>query len=158
MKKFLLFLLGIYIGLVVFMPKDNLYYTFQKYLKKENIYINSSISQDLIKLSLKNAKVYSNNINIADFENINIYPLILFNLISVKNLKLEIGNYKISNLNIYFTPFYPIGLIKGDSSFGKVDGEINLMKRYIKVYIQKPSTISSFLKKDKKGYFYYAKF
>ena len=67
----------------------------------------------------------------------------------------------IDSLKAFYTLFYPIKVfIKGKSNFGKIDGNIDLVKREIKIYILNltDNSIKSFLKKDKKGYFYYAKF
>jgi hypothetical protein len=51
-------------------------------------------------------------------------------------------------------------IVKGKSNFGVIDGEINIPKRSGKIYIRNitNSEIKKFLKKDKKGYYYYAKF
>jgi hypothetical protein len=160
MKKFFLFLAGFLMGLIIFMPKDNLYYTFQDYLKKENIYINSDIKSG-ISLYLKNGVVYYNGMDISKFENTEILPFIFYNQIKGKNITLNIGNYKINSLNIVYTVFYPIKIfVKGDSSFGKIDGEVNLIKKEVKIYIKNltNNSLKKFLRKDDKGYFYYAKF
>jgi hypothetical protein len=159
MKKFFLFLAGFLMGLIIFMPKDNLYYTFQDYLKKENIYINSDI-KSRISLYLKNGVVYYNGMDISKFENTEILPFIFYNQIKGKNITLNIGNYKINSLNIVYTVFYPIKIfVKGDSSFGKIDGEVNLIKKEVKIYIKNltNNSLKRFLRKDNKGYFYYAK-
>lgn len=160
MKKFFLFLLGLLIGLVIFMPKDNLYYTAQKFLAKEKVYINSDIKSGLI-LDLSNGKIYQNGIDFADFQNVKILPFLLFNKIEAKNIEINMQNLRIDNLNISYSILNPVKVyIKGMANFGKIDGEVNLLKREIKVYILNLTNgnIKSFLKKDKKGYFYYAKF
>jgi hypothetical protein len=160
MKKFFLFLLGFLIGVLVFMPKDNLYYTFQWLLKKENIYINSDIKNG-ISLDLKNGTVYYNKMDISKFKKISVLPFIFYNEINGKDIVLNIGNYKLNSLKAVYTVFYPVKIfVKGDSNFGKLDGFIDLIKKEVKIYILNltDNSVKSFLRKDKKGYYYYAKF
>ena len=160
MKKFFIFCIGLFIGILVFMPKDNLYYTIQKYLSKENIYINSDIKNSF-NLNLKNGDIYENGVNFAKFQQIKIYPFIIFNQIKAKNITIEFQNLKINNLKITYSIINPIKIyIKGISNFGKIEGEINLIKKFVKVYILNltNNNLKNFLQKDKKGYFYYAKF
>jgi hypothetical protein len=160
MKKIFLFLAGFVMGLIIFMPKDNLYYTFQDYLKKEKIYINSDIKSG-ISLDLKNGVVYYNGMDILNFKDINIFPFIFYNEIKAKNINLNMGNYKINSIKIIYSIFYPVKIfVKGKSNFGQLNGNINLIKREIKVYILNltDNSLKRFLRKDKKGYFYYAKF
>ena len=161
MKKFLLFLLGFFIGIIFFMPKDNLYYTFQSFLKKQNIYINSKIDLSLFSLTLKNGIIYYHGMDISKFKNINILPYIVYNEIDFKNVNINIGNYKIISLKAFYTLFYPMKIfIKGKSNIGILNGYINLIKREVKLRINNltDSSVKKFLTKDKKGYFYYAKF
>ena len=160
MKKIFIFLTGFLMGIIFFMPKDNLYYTAQKYLAKENIYINSSVKNGAV-LDLKNGKVYQNGIDFASFKNIKIMPFLFFNKITAEDIKINLQNLNIDNLNITYSVINPIKVyINGSSNFGKITGEINLIKKEIKVYILNltNNNIKSFLRKDKKGYFYYAKF
>ena len=160
MKKFFIFLLGLFIGIIFFMPKDNLYYTAQKFLSKENIYINSSIKSG-INLDLTNGKVYQNGIDFLDFKEIKVLPFLFFNKIEANNININLQSLKINKLNITYSIINPLKVyISGTSNFGKIEGNINLIKKYIKVYILNltNNNIKSFLRKDKKGYFYYAKF
>jgi len=160
MKKFVLFLLGFFIGIIIFMPKDNLYYTLQNFLKKQNVYINSDIKSSVF-LSLKNGTVYYKGMDVSKFKEIDILPFVFYNQINGENIKLNIGNYEINSVKIFYTLFYPVKIfISGKSNFGELNGYIDLIKREVKIYVNNLTKISikNFLKKDKKGYFYYAKF
>ena len=160
MKKFLIFLAGLLLGIIFFMPKDNLYYTAQKFLAKENIYINSSVKSG-INLDLTNGKVYQNGIEFMDFQEIKVTPFLVFNKIKANNIKINFQNLNINNINITYSIINPLKVyISGTSNFGKIKGNINLIKKEVKVYILNltNNNLKSFLRKDKKGYFYYAKF
>ena len=160
MKKILIFFAGFLIGLIIFMPKDNLYFTFQKFLASQNIFINSKIKNTLT-LTLYNGKIYQNGINLASFKETTIIPFILYNKISAKDININFQNYKIKNLDITYTLLNPIKIyISGNANFGKIEGIINLFEHFIKIYIfnLNDSNLKPFLKKDKKGYYYYASF
>ena len=160
MKKFFIFLIGFFLGVLIFMPKDNLYYTAQKFLSKENIYINSGIKNGIF-LDLYNGKIYKNGIDFAEFKDIKIIPYFLFNQIRAKNININFQNLKINHLKITYSIINPIKIyISAKANFGIITGEVNLFKRFIKIYILNltNNNIKSFLQKDKKGYFYYAKF
>jgi hypothetical protein len=161
MKKFLLFILGFFIGILLFLPKTNLYYFIQTQLQKEHIYINSKIKSDILSLSLINGKIYYETMKIAEFQKIKIHIFLIYNKLTVKNLKLEIGNYKILNASVVYTILNPFKAeINAETNFADVKGYINLKNRYIKLYFHKITDISikKFLKKDKKGYYYYVKY
>jgi hypothetical protein len=156
MKKIAIIILGFLIGFVVFMPKKELFFFFQKVLDQKNIKIISTTSQTPIQLNLLNTKVFYSNIKTASIKEVNIYPLLLINIIKARNIKFDIGNIQIKNLTAYFT-LYPKIFVKGDGNIGEFEGWLSLKEA--KIYIKNPSfQIKPFLKRDKKGYFYYEKF
>ena len=159
--KFLTIILSFFIGLIIFMPKENLFFTLQKELKKENIFINTKASSNLIDLKLDNSKIFVNKINIANIESIKITPLLFFNKIDLKNIKIDFNHLNIDNLNLTYSVLTPFNVdIKGSSNFATIKGFIDLKNRNMKIYLLNLTnkTIKSFLKKDKKGYFYAQKF
>ena len=160
MKKFLIFLCGLIFGLIVFMPRDNLYYTLQKYLSKENIYINSDIDSS-ININLKKGTVYYNGMDLVTFNKVIISPFIFFNKIEADNIKIKFQDLKITKIDVIYSIINPLKVyIKGSSNFGEINGYIDLVKRKIKIYILNLNNnfLKNFLKKDKKGYFYYVSF
>jgi len=164
MKKLLIFfsfLIGFYIGFIIFMPKNELIFTIEKYLKKENIYINANYKEHLFNEEIKNAKIFINSINLIKFKNAKIFPFIFYNKINIKNILIHFQNLKINYLNISHSIINPFKVfITGDSNFGKINGFIDLKNRILKVYIINLTNknLKSFLRRDKKGYFYYEKF
>jgi len=159
-KKFLIFLCGLIFGLIVFMPRDNLYYTLQKYLSKENIYINSDIDSS-ININLKKGTVYYNGMDLVTFNKVIISPFIFFNKIEADNIKIKFQDLKITKIDVIYSIINPLKVyIKGSSNFGEINGYIDLVKRKIKIYILNLNNnfLKNFLKKDKKGYFYYVSF
>jgi hypothetical protein len=161
MKKLFIILSGFFVGVIFFIPKQNLFYLLQKELQKNNIYINTSINSNPIKLSLKNSDIFVNGINIAKFKNANIYLYLFYNKITISQIKIDIGDYLIKKLNIIHSILDPTHIkIDAIANFGQIEGDVNILNRELKIYIThlKSYTIKKFLKKDKKGYYYYAKF
>ncbi|WP_457564262.1 hypothetical protein, partial [Caminibacter sp.] len=114
MKKILLVLLGFYIGLVVFMPKSEIFYKGLEILNSYNINVLSKTKENPIKFEIDDAKIFYLKMPSATFKKAEIYPFIFYNVAKVKDFRLDIGNYVIKNLKITYIP----GLnakIEGDS-------------------------------------------
>ena len=157
--KILTAFIGFLLGLIVFMPKDNIYFKIQEILSKQNIYINSDIKNSL-SLELKNGTVFVKKMDIAYFDKCEIYPYIFWNKIECKNINIA-NQYKIKEIKTSYSLINPLKInISGNSNFGKIEGEINIFDKKGKIYITKltNSLIKKYLKKDKKGYFYDVKF
>jgi len=156
--KFFTVIISFLIGIIIFMPKENIFFTLQKELKKENIFINTKTSSTILNLYLKDSIIFINGIDIAKINSISITPLIFFNKIELKNIKIDFNNLKITTLSLNHSIIEPLNIkIKGFSEFANIRGNID---RKIKIYLLNLTneTIKSFLKKDKKGYFYAQKF
>lgn len=160
MKKFFIAFLAFYLGIIVFMPKKELFYTAQKYLSSQNIYINAKVESNIISLILKDAKVYINGINLINFQKSDIYMFILYNRIEIKKITINFNNLKINKLTLTYDITNPIKIkINGKSNFGNINGIVDLKNKAIKIYILNAKDfIKRYLRKDKKGYFYYEKY
>lgn len=157
--KILTAIAGFLLGLIIFMPKDNIYFKIQEILSKKNIYINSDIKNSLA-LELKNGTVFVNKMDLAYFDRCEIYPYIFWNKIECNNINIA-NQYKITNINGSYSIINPFKIkISGNSNFGKIEGEINIFDKNGRIYITKltNSLIKRYLKKDKKGYYYDVKF
>jgi hypothetical protein len=153
MKKVIIFLIGV----ILFIPKEQLYYLLQQKLKENNVYIDSKIEEKIEKLSLTKGVIYFNEMDILTFDKSDIYPFLIYNQLSCANIKLNIGNYLIKKLQLKNSIIQPLQVeIEGEANFGKISGNIDLKDRKVKIYISeiKDNSIKQFLKRDKKGYFY----
>jgi len=161
MKKFLILFLGFLTGLMIFFPKKNIYYFAQQQLAKEHVYIVSEIKEDLFSLQLNNGKVFYNRMEIADFKNGVIKIFLLYNSVDIKNLQLKLGNYKFYEVKLTHSVVSPFEIkLTAKGNIANARGVIDLKNRYVKIYVFdiKNRSIKRFLKKDKKGYYYYAKY
>ncbi len=156
MKKALLLFLGFLIGMIIFMPKEELYYKVLHILHQNKIDVISKTSSSLFSLNLKNIRVNYLGIKAAEIKKTEILPLVFYNKAEAKDIKLKIGNFFIKKVSIIYIPFTD-AKIKGKGNFGEFSGFLNLKE--IKIYIKNPSAeIKGFLSKDKKGYYYHESF
>ena len=161
MKKFLIFILGFFIGVFLFLPKNELYFLLQKELKRQNIYISAQTNSDITKLTLKNGSIFYESMEVARFKTITAFIYVLYDKIIINDLKLEIGNYKVLKAIIIYSVINPFKAeITAKANFADIKGYIDLKNRNVKLYFSKIKdfSIKRFLKKDKKGYYYYARF
>jgi len=159
--KFLVIMFSFFIGFIIFMPKENIFFTLQKELSKQNIYINTQTKNNLFTLNLKNSHIFINGINIANINQTSILTLILFNKINIHNITINFNKLKIKTLYIQYSILNPLKIdINGIANFANIKGDIDLKTNTLKVYLLNltNNSIKSFLHRDQKGYFYVQKF
>jgi len=156
-------------ALLVFMPKQELYFTLEKELAKQDIEINEqNIEEGVFSLNLIKPVIYVKGIKIATLEKINIFTLLFYTNINVKSLllneslksyapeKIDIANISHSILK----PFYVN--IEAEGSFGILEGDANLNERKLRLNFTETTkeidSIRSNLKKDEKGLYYETSF
>jgi len=153
--KFLVIIISFFIGIIIFMPVENLFFTLEKKISKQNIYINTTTSTSITNLYLYNLTIFQKNKKIAFIKKGEIIPLIVFNKINLSDISIK--NIHFSKITLTHTIFNPVIIeVLATSNIGKFKGIINLKKRFLKIYISniKQNKIKSFLHKDKKGFFY----
>jgi hypothetical protein len=159
----------IWFALLVFMPKQELYFTLEKELAKQDIEINEqNIEEGVFSLNLIKPVIYVKGIKIATLEKINIFTLLLYTNINVKSLLLDeslksFAPEKIDVANISHVVFNPFHLnIEAKGSFGILEGNANLTERTLRLDFTETTkeidSIRSNLKKDEKGLYYETSF
>jgi len=159
----------IWFALLVFMPKQELYFTLEKELAKQDIEINEeSIEESVFSLNLIKPVIYVKGIKIATIEKINIFTLLLYTNINLKSLLLDeslksFAPEKIDVANIAYSIFTPFRVnIEAEGSFGVLEGNANLNERDLRLDFfettKELDSIRSNLKKDEKGLYYETSF
>jgi hypothetical protein len=168
-KNIFLIFIVLWFSLLVFMPKEELYFTLEKELAKQDIEINEeNIEENLLSLNLINPVIYVKGIKIATLEKINIFTLLFYTNINVKSLILDeslksFAPEKIDVANISYSLLTPLHAnIEAKGSFGMLEGDVNLNERNLRINFTETTkeinTIKSNLKKDEKGYYYETSF
>jgi len=167
-KNILLFIVAIYIGFILFMPKQELYFKAEQILKKQGIIIdNEEIINSLTNFKLLHPVVYYQGVDVARASMLKATPLLLVNTLEAENVELLNVAKKFINVNInrlkashsVLKPYYI--KLNIDANFGIASGFINLKKRVIHIDIIEKKDINSirkFLKKGEKGWYYESNF
>ena len=169
--KSIIILLVIYLSLIFFLPKKELYFFGESQLTKYKAIIGEEQIRDrFFDLELKNGKLFIDEIDMASFEKINIYPTFFINKVKLQNFSptkslQKIMPVEIRNLVLFHTIFNPLKIdIKIGGNFGDGEGVVDLDKKFVKIYLKPKkesksfSKIKKFLKKTKEGWIYEKKF
>jgi len=146
MKKTALVLIGIYLGIVFFMPKESIFYKIEEYLP---VKITADLSSTPISLNIKKADIYYAGIKSATIKNSEIYPFLFYNEAKI-NIFVNSLDINLSGIKLIYTPFVPFKIfVKGKD----ITGDIELKNRKIHILFLHPQNeIKDFLQKTKKGY------
>jgi len=167
-KYILFFVVALYLGVVLFMPKSQLYYKAEEFLSNKGVVIgNEKIVDTIGSFKLMHPVAYYQGADVARASNIDIKPLLLVNIVNIDNLEFTgvakkfIKDY-VAHLRAKHTIFRP-NYVKLDlnGSFGDATGYIDLKKRLVHIDITKPKNIAAirrFITKGKKGWQYEYKF
>ena len=159
---------GFFLALLLlwfFAPKQELYYLLEKSLKEKNIIIsNETVKDTWIGLKIENADIYNNGIKMANGVNLNFMFLFLFVKLDIDNVNVNkafhaMSPKKIDTLTATYSVINPLNVVlKGEGSFGTLDGKVALKDRRVEILFPNPKelkTVKKFLKKDTtKGWYY----
>ena len=167
-KNILMGLLVFWLALIIFMPKQELYFAVERELAKQDVEINEEkIESGLFSLTLSGVKVYVKGIEIASIEEVDIFTLLVYNTVEIKNILFDDSlksfvPQKIEKslfVNSLLSPFKVFITTMG--SFGLAEGEADMKERTVRIDLldaKDIKTIQSLLKKDEKGWYYESAF
>jgi len=169
--KFLSFTLFFLFALIVFIPKESIYYFGEKQMQAFDIVIsNEKLTENVLSLDIENLNVSAKGVESAIIGKADITLLLFYNSLRFEKIKLSsvVEAYAPSNIeHIELTysilnPLHVLVNAKGD--FGEAHASVNLLERALHI-LMKPSKIMSshykktlhFFKKSKNGEYVYAK-
>jgi hypothetical protein len=128
---------------VLFFPKENLYYYFEGKLEKYNvIFDNESISDNLGVLSVEGIDAYYGGENAAKIDKISLLPFIVYNEIKVERLNAakKLQSFipsQIDKASFKSTAFFPVKIwIDLEGNFGKIYGSYNIYNKKIRLILE----------------------
>jgi len=167
-KKIIITLLIVWFSLLVFMPKQELFYKLEDQLAKQEIKINeTSIDEGLFSLTLNQATVYVKGIEIATIEKINFFSLLFYTKVELDALLLDealvaMAPRQIEQAVLSYSVLSPMDAkVNATGNFGVIEGSIDLQGRKLHVDFTETKeieTIRGQLKKDEKGWYYETSF
>lgn len=163
-KNIFIAIVVVWLSVVMFMPKSNLYYKLEEELSKKDIKLNEKLIDDgLFSLTIKDVDIYIKGINIASIQKIELFTLLFYTHISIdavgldKSLKNIIAQ-DIEKSNIYHSVLSPMNLtLDINSSIAQITGLVDLRTRKVRLDVENSPNIKiikSLLKKDDKGWYY----
>ncbi|WP_428738046.1 hypothetical protein [Sulfurimonas sp.] len=164
---FLVFVLA----LIMFTPKQSVYYFAEKKLQPFDVIIShESLEDNLFSLGIEHAQVYGQNIEAANVEKANVIILGLYNSVSIENVKLasfleSFVPQDVEHISINYSIINPLAVtISANGDFGVVDGELSLLDQNLSLVLQpsklmhsKYQTTLREFKKQSNGEYTYAK-
>jgi len=167
-KGILIFIVALYLGLIFFMPKSELYYFLEKQLNKQGVVIdNELLNSKFTSLEIEHPIAYYQGVDVARVSKIKVTPLIFVNKVEADNIELlniakKFLNVSVDSLKLNHSILKPYRVkIDAIGSFGIANGYANLKSRVIHIDITKAKDINSirrFLKKGAKGWYYESRF
>lgn len=169
MVKQLLFLcVIIWFGLVILMPKQELYYKLEEALLTQEIALNEEkIEEGFFGLSLKNVSVYAKGIYVARIEEVNLFTLLFYSSAEITGLRVDdalktMVPQETQKAVLGHSVFSPFSVsVEAVGSFGTMTGDIDLNERKIHLDFNESKNIEMLkpqLKKGEKGWIYETSF
>jgi hypothetical protein len=167
-KNSLIALIVVWLGILVFMPKQEFYYKLEEELSKHEIKLNeTNINEGLFSLNLKQVTVYFKGINVATIEEVNLFTLLFYNSIELQSLTVDDSLKKMLPQAIHkavakYSILSPLEVsLDATGSFGSAAGNIDLNEGKVRLDFNESKNIEMLkpqLKKDDKGWYYETSF
>jgi len=147
MKKILSFGALLLLGIIIFLPKANIYYSAEEALASAHLYLSGeSVNDRFLYLDVRDASLLLDSMPIGTIEHIRVIPLIFFNRATITSLNFS-GEFAslfpegIEYLTFTYSLLHPLSIvIEGKGGFGPVHGEIDLKNERLEVIFE-PSQI-----------------
>jgi hypothetical protein len=163
-KKVAGFFLVLWVALIVFMPKEEFYFSLEKVLAKQGIETNEAqISEGLFSLNLHDLAVYAKGIKMATIQDVECFTLLFYTHITITGITVDNAlksmlPTKIEKQQFTYSVFDPRHIqIEVEGSFGVATGTIDLVERKVHIDFEKSAKLGSFrsqLKHGEEGWYY----
>ena len=162
-KKILFTLVLFWFAIILFMPKEQLYFGLEHVLEKQGVKINEeAIEENVFGLELQNISVYLRGIKVMTVKKVSVFTLLFYSRITIEGLETDKGVSSLMTLSFdkavgIHSILDPLHIhFEADGKIGHLTGDVALNEK--KIYIEfekgKGNTIKRFLKKDQRGWYY----
>jgi len=146
--KRLLYLFYVLLLIIILIPKEKLYFSFEQLLLEKNIVLTrESLENRYLYLDVQNGSVMMDNINVATLENIRLTPWILFNQLTISNVTFS-PLYRpffpgaIETMSLTYSLMHPLTLqLHGEGDFGSCNGEVDLVTQKMRLVFEATSQL-----------------
>jgi len=165
-KRGLAVFLTIWIAILLFMPKQQIYFKLEEVLGKQGIKLNEErVSEDLFGLTLEGVHVYMKGVEVAKFKGARMTTLLFYTTVSVEDFEADKSLASVLPADVtYAEALYalwdPLNIrIEMEGSFGGARGVVSLSERTLHVDFNDTKGLDAIrgaLKKGEKGWYYEA--
>jgi len=167
-KNSLITVLLFWFAVIIFMPKQELYFALEEKLSKQGIEINEThIDEGLFSLKISGAKIYVKGIEVASIEKIEIFTLLVYSSVDIEKMLFDDSlksfvPQEIEKSFFHYSILSPFKVfITTMGSFGLAEGTGDLKTHTVRIDLLDAKDIKasqSLLKKDEKGWYYETSF
>jgi hypothetical protein len=167
-KNIVIALFVTWFAVLLFMPKQELYYSLEKELLTQGIESNEKqIKTGIFSLTIKDAEVYVKGIKIATLDELSFFTLLFYNSLTVEGVKIDsslsaFAPEEISKILLMHSVLSPSkAYITAMGSFGLAEGVVDLNSSTLRIDLVDAKDIGNLksqLKKDDKGWYYETSF
>jgi hypothetical protein len=167
-KKVLLILFTVWLALLLFMPKQELFYKLEEVLARDEVKINErQIEEGPFSLTVKEADIYVKGVKVAKVAKLTFFTLLFYSEIRLEGLIPEASLKAVSpgdteSAVVRHSLLAPMeAKVHATGSFGELDGTVALGERKLRLDFletKKIDAIKSLLKKDEQGWYYETSF
>lgn len=166
--KFFAYLIMMLALIIFFLPKVNLYYEAEKFLKAQKVTISEEKVLDRgISLQLEDGSIYYDKLNLASIGLIHFSPWMVYNSLEFNEIRVNEGladflPETIDHITIRHVVYNPTKVsLRGESAEDYFYGEVDLLKRVLQLHLRldsgserKYQNILKKLSKEEGGYLY----
>jgi len=166
-KKILVILFSLWLSILIFMPKQELYYALEHQLSKNSIEINEKdIKENLFGLKIDGATIFYDEVSLAKVSNISFATFLFYTKLNISNIDIDdtfksMVPFKLNDINITYSILTPAKAnIYTSGDFGNAVGYIDVNRTIHLDFMdtQNIKKIQKDLKKSKNGWYYESKF
>ena len=163
-------MLFLYVGLVLFMPKVNLYYTLENFAKKELIEIKEgSLKDRWLDLDIKEAVVSYDGIASVQADEVKISPWIFYNKVTALGVAPTKEVEKLFDARAdeviltYSVLDYKHIMISAHGNFGEIEGTLDMFAQKMRLILdpsekfKNNTLVKQYFKKEEEGLVYESK-
>jgi len=170
MRKIILFITMFLFGIVLFMPKVNLYFTLENFAKKEHVEVKEGTLKDRwIDLNIKDATIFYDGIASLNANELTIAPWLFYNKVTAlgisptKEIKsmFDVTADKVSL--IYSVLDYKYIMIEAEGDFGQIEGTLDVIEQKVRLILtpsqkfKNNTLVRQYFKKEEEGLVYESK-
>jgi hypothetical protein len=157
--------------IIVMIPKEKLYFTFESILSQHHLFINNEeFTNRFLFLDIDNGNVLLDNQEFASIESVRISPWLFINQLSLSNISFSplYRNFfpgEIESIVFTYSLLHPLSVsIDGEGDFGHCDGNFNLLDQKVRVIFEPTSQLRRYpllvnkLHQEKEGLVYESNF